>query len=415
MQTGTTMRIVTNSSVLLAVCVLLAVLDVRTVWAAMCGLEWPGDGSIRRMLYWSNPLPMYDATYIFKVYPRKKMVPNNSPTGYYTTFFWGNNGNFTWDNGNCNSYYGAHPYPIPAPNGSGQWELSIYCNDFVTGQEVGWNRWYTQAVRVWRESPTVTHHEFYYDLPDTTKVIEYTITNDSNWGKTPPNPALVMGQAPDLCGPPPGRCNQSWGGYPGWEEFNGIIRGIQIYSNDLSLSDIQSEINAPKSTVAGQNSIWYLNLDPRPSDVTDKKGIGTSHNPAWDGITALAWTDDPTVPCGGSGTAPPPPPPSPPPLAPPTHLRVTQPRSASTPRVTLTWNDTVNTTQAGYRVQRRPNMEGSAYVTLVSTDATTRMYTDTATAGVVNQRVCYIVEAFRNAPGDVSSPSNEVCIRVQNR
>ena len=29
------------------------------------GLEWPGTGTVRRMLYWSNPLPMYDATYIF--------------------------------------------------------------------------------------------------------------------------------------------------------------------------------------------------------------------------------------------------------------------------------------------------------------------------------------------------------------
>ena len=77
-------------------------------------------------------------------------------------------------------------------------------------------------------------------------------------GKTPPHPAIVMGQAPDACGPPPGNCGASWGGYPGWEEFNGIIRGIQIYSNNLSLSDIQAEINAPQSTVAGQNSIWYL-------------------------------------------------------------------------------------------------------------------------------------------------------------
>lgn len=265
------------------------------------GLEWPGDGSVRRMLYWSDPFPIYDATYIFNVYPRKKVVPANSPTGYYTTFFWGNNGNFTWDGGNCNAYYGAHPYPIPAPNGPGQWEISINCGDLVTGMEVEWDRWYTQVFRVWRESPSITHHEFYYDWPDTNKVLTYTI-DDPNWASTnPPAPAIVMGQAPDICGPPPGDCGASWGGYQGWEEFNGIIRGIQIYSTKLPLGDIQAEIAAPKSTIAGQSSIWYLNLDPRPSDVTDKKGIGAPNNPTWDGSTASEWSNQ--VP--SSDTSPP--------------------------------------------------------------------------------------------------------------
>src|SRR5262245_1626069 len=49
------------------------------------GLEWPGDGAVRRMLYWHDPLPIYDATYIFKVYPRKKTTGDYK---YYTTFFW---------------------------------------------------------------------------------------------------------------------------------------------------------------------------------------------------------------------------------------------------------------------------------------------------------------------------------------
>ena len=75
-------------------------------------LDWPGDGSVRRMVYWHNPFPIYDATYIFKVYPRKKTT---TATKYYTTFFWGNDGLFWWDNHNGNTYYGAHPYPKPAP------------------------------------------------------------------------------------------------------------------------------------------------------------------------------------------------------------------------------------------------------------------------------------------------------------
>jgi hypothetical protein len=235
------------------------------------------------MLYWSNPFPIYDATYIFKVYPRKKSVPTTSPTGYYTTFFWGNNGNFVWDNWNANTYYGAHPYPIPAPNGPGQWEISVYSRDTVTGSEVNWNRWYTQAFRAWRQSSCVTHHEFYWDLPDTSKVLKYDVV-DCGWATTnPPSPAIVMGQAPDYNG-------ASWGGYAGWEELNGILRGIQLYSGLLSVSDILAEINAPQSTAQGNSKIWYLNLNPRPSDVTDKKVGGTPHNPRWDGTTAMEWS-----------------------------------------------------------------------------------------------------------------------------
>jgi len=242
------------------------------------GLEWDGSGSVRRMLYWDNPFPIYDATYIFKVYPRKK----NEAYNYYTTFFWGNNGDFIWDGGDANTYYGAHPYPIPAPTGPGQWEISVFSNDYVTGSEVDWNRWHTQAFRAWRESPSVTHHEFYYDLPDTSKVISHTVSNSGWADRNPPSPAIVMGQAPNLNG-------QSWGGYPGWEEFNGVIRGIQIYSGLLTVAEIQSEIAAPMSTQAGQNLIWYLNRNPRPSDVADKKGVGTAHNPAWDGVPAQEW------------------------------------------------------------------------------------------------------------------------------
>jgi hypothetical protein len=89
---------------------------------------------------------------------------------------------------------------------------------------------------------------------------------------------------------------------------------------------------------------------------------------------------------------------------------------ASTSRVTLVWDDWVNTDQDGYVVWRRPNRSNSVYIALVSVDATTRTYTDTTV--VVNQRVCYVVEAFRDPqevsdPGEVSAPSNEVCTRVR--
>jgi hypothetical protein len=279
------------------------------------GLEWQGDGSVRRMLYWSNPFPIYPATYLFKVYPRAKLVPGgcthgvapSSPTGYYTLFFWGNNGQFAWRGGNADTYYGMHPYPMPNNLGCGQWEISVASADLVTGVEVTWNRWYQQAIRVWRDGSGNYHHEFYYDWdpanPPTSCAAPRCESQDvgSGWATSnPPNPAIVIGQAPDLCGPPPCSTGQSWGGYPGWEEWNGIVRGIQLYSGLLSLTDIQAEITTPKSSAAGQSLIWYLNLDPRPSDVTDKKGVGTPNNPAWAGTTAKQWS---------SAASPPPSPP----------------------------------------------------------------------------------------------------------
>jgi chitodextrinase len=332
------------------------------------------------MLYWSNPFPIYDATYIFKVYPQKKTGTYN----YYTTFFWGNNGTFIWDNGNANTYYGAHPYPVPAPTGPGQWEISVDSRDYVTGTEVGWGRWYTQAFRAWRESPSITHHEFYYDWPDTSKVISTTIT-DSNWAsKNPPTPAIVMGQAPNLNG-------ASWGGYPGWEEFNGIIRGIQIYSGLLSLADIQSEITAPESTSAGQNLIWYLNTDPRPSDVTDKKNLRTPHNPSWDGTTAMQWsnaaadTQAPTTPnnliaTGGVGST------------------------------SLSWNsssDNVGVVQ--YNVYRSTTSGFAPSSSNKIGQSGSAGYTDFVASGTY-----YYVVTAQDAAGNVSGASNQTSATVSN-
>jgi hypothetical protein len=96
-------------------------------------------------------------------------------------------------------------------------------------------------------------------------------------------------EAVDRDGPGAGRRWRLLGRLRGLEEFNGIIRGIQLYSGLLSVAEIQAEIDAPMSTAAGQKHIWYLNLNPRPRDVGDKKGTGTPHDPAWQGTTPREW------------------------------------------------------------------------------------------------------------------------------
>jgi hypothetical protein len=237
------------------------------------GLEWSGNESttFERRIVFANPFPIYPATYVFRVFPKEKTTGPNER--YYTTFFWGNNGSFIWDGPSgqdANTYYGMHPYPVPAPFGAGQWEISVRSNDFVTGSEVQWDRWHTQVIRVWRENATA-HHEFYWDWPDRKKLLEESFT-DSNWAaRNPPKPAIVVGQAPNRGD------GVSWGGYAGFEEFKGIIRGMQFYNSLLALEQVESELAVPGSAVTP----WYLNLNPTPTDINDKSG--SNHHPVWEG------------------------------------------------------------------------------------------------------------------------------------
>jgi hypothetical protein len=134
------------------------------------GLNFPSNGDttkdVRFRFKGANLLPMYPATYIWRVNLRQQ-------SGYYTTFFWGPDGDFTGNN-----FYGAHPYPDGEPKPTSRahkWELSIYANDFVNdanghSTQLGYDVWKTQALRVWDDG-TNKINEFYWDLPDTSKVI----------------------------------------------------------------------------------------------------------------------------------------------------------------------------------------------------------------------------------------------------
>ncbi|HXF47574.1 MAG TPA: hypothetical protein VNK91_15795 [Burkholderiaceae bacterium] len=245
--------------------VLVAVGEATT----LTGLDFPGNAGVTRTLRFrfQNPLPIYPATYLWRAYPRRQ-------AGYYTTFFWANDdgqnnlNTVLWlPGGDADSYYGVHPYPNPAPGGTNHdWELSVEREDFVNGKVV-FDRWYTQALVVWADAQGNKHHEFYWDLPNTSPNHRVVRVSDPSWGtRLPPFPALTWGDAP-------------WA--PGEEVFHGVLRGIQIYSTKLSLADILTEARFPLSTEAGAANIWYLNLDPRPDDIADKSGRG--NHPSWVG------------------------------------------------------------------------------------------------------------------------------------
>jgi hypothetical protein len=239
--------------------------------APLSGLDFPSNGQtyadIRFHFTGAALQPMYPATYIWRVKLRQQ-------SGYYTTFFWGPDGGFTGT-----SYYGCHPYPdgdSKADSRAHKWELSIYGNDYVddangNSTQLGYDTWKTQAFRAF-DNGTNKVHEYYWDLPDTTKVIRVLLGRDYG---PPPNPALTFGDAP-------------W--KVGNERLSGILRGIQTYSASLSVKDILAEAASPRATAAGEASLWYLNLDPRPEDIADKSGKG--HDPGWVSATrAGAWLD----------------------------------------------------------------------------------------------------------------------------
>jgi hypothetical protein len=233
-------------------------LSVTPVQAApeastITGLDFAGNtGSwddIRFRFTGSALLPMQPATYIWNLLPRQQ-------SGYFTTFF---HGPQSWPN--SNSFYGAHPYPT---GGTHKWEIAANFGDYTNDANgndttVQWGRWHTQALVV-APSGSNTVYTFYWDLPSTSKKIVATLSSPAPAS----DQALSFGLSP-------------WA-VPS-ERLKGVLRGIRLYSASLSVSDVVSEANSPLSTSAGSASVWYMNINPTPSDISDKSGRG--HHPNW--------------------------------------------------------------------------------------------------------------------------------------
>lgn len=232
--------------------------------AAIFGLDFPGSAAVSTTMRFRflNPLAIYPATYIWRAFPRQQ-------DGFYTAFFWGNDdgqGNlntFLWKAGVADSYYGAHPYPRGGLSSGTvhDWEIAIEQSDPVNGLVVK-NQWYTQVFIAYGDG-SGKHHTFYWNWPNTDPSNIVTYDAPTTWGNVnPPVPALTWGDAP-------------W--QPGEEVWKGILRGFQFYDVVLSPAQIAAEIANPGSV----RKPWYLNLNPTPTDITDKSGNG--HDPEWVG------------------------------------------------------------------------------------------------------------------------------------
>jgi hypothetical protein len=255
---------------------------VTGVTGTKTGLNFPSNGDSPSNAFvafqFRNPqdngLPIWGpngvgATYIWKYRPRQQ-------AGYYVTFWWSNNGSFLWNGGSPNSFYGAHPYPQGGGTGTTAhfWEIaSGYGGDYVTTRAgstktVVKDQWYTQALRVTRNANGTKTLVFYTALPSVANsdVIQTTVPAD--YGEiNPPSPALTFGDSP-------------WYASFQHERLSGVLRGIKIFNKVLSESDMLAEAAADALvTNEGQANIWYMNINPTPSDISDKSGAG--HHPAW--------------------------------------------------------------------------------------------------------------------------------------
>ena len=219
----------------------------------------------------NNGLPIWGpsgqgVTYIWKHRPRQQ-------SGYYVTFFWSHNGLF-----DPSAFYGAHPYPGP-PGGSNatthHWEIAgmggpyDWVNTRAGGPHVVVKDvWYTQALRVIRNPDGTKTARFYINLPSLAPQDIIEVTAQASWGETmPSSPALTFGDAP-------------WYYQYQHERLSGVLRGIKIFNKALSEADLMNEAAADSLvTTEGQANVWYMNINPTPSDISDKSGRG--HNPVW--------------------------------------------------------------------------------------------------------------------------------------
>jgi len=215
--------------------------------------------------------------------------PNNDGTSnakYNQMFWWSNTSGFVtsgdtfaWNNGSSDSYWGFHLFPT-AQDLPERWEVAVQGRDDIlnrSGVEVQptYDQWYTQGIRVLRNSGSgLKDLTYYLNLPSVANadVID-SLVDSAGWGETtPPNPGTMIGDSP-----------WSIDGYQ-HESFAGVQGQIKIFAARLTEADTVSEASdfTQIMTAAGEASKWWCKNGF--SSLDDLSGdLGTS------GITWQWW------------------------------------------------------------------------------------------------------------------------------
>jgi hypothetical protein len=239
----------------------------------LTGLVFPSNtgtdaNTVRFSLAGSNAPAMSPLTILYRVNPVQQ-------TGYYTTFFRSDDNADFINIVKLRGYVGCHPYPQGGASGTTHnWEISIEGNDYITDDNandttVVKGQWYQQAM-VQTAVGNNQHVVYYWDLvTNSNRVMTYQTTT---------NPLANTQSAPSLMW-----ADNPWN--PADECLSGTLRGMQVFQSALTLTQINAlrvcETDAAALSVASAQSVthWYLNINPTPSDVSDKSGNG--RNPVW--------------------------------------------------------------------------------------------------------------------------------------
>lgn len=235
------------------------------------GIVFPSNGGTPVRFRFSgtgNYPDIQPLTLLWKYYPVQQ-------TGYYVTFFHSRtDGSFVGDQ----TYFGCHPYPQGGSSGTTHnWEISIEGMDDITDENanstvVTKSAWYSQAASTRSNGGGQSIVDYYWDLATSSNRRISHLTVDGQLTNASASPGITFGCA-------------SWNND---ENLSGRLRGIQIYSSQLSEADIEAlhvcDTNAAvlaACTSRSITSLWYLNMNPTPTDISDKSGNG--NDPAWVG------------------------------------------------------------------------------------------------------------------------------------
>ena len=274
---------------------LIILLLFASVASAETGLIWPNNdvaqaypagkmAAFRWALPSDNGLPMWGTgagnsrtgvTYMWE------LTFDAGAADYATTMFYSRCDGYFDSNPGIQDYMGFHPYPDPPPSSSNhKWEISTEYSDFfatnqpnakkvvVDGQK------FVQGVIVdVNDGDGTKTAVFYLDLPSTAPDDIISHTFPSGYGDTPgTSHCLQFGDAP-------------WAeiGVAANESTQGIFRGLKIIAKTLTEADLITEAASLNTntmqTTDGINNVWYSNVDPTPTDISDKSAAG--HDPAW--------------------------------------------------------------------------------------------------------------------------------------
>ena len=245
----------------------------------LSGLHWNvsnGTANSNVWLKWTSPPPRWPLTILYKYKPHQQ-------TGYYATFW------YTADNdafSGASYYQGGLPYPPAGAGGTAhRWEVAHDGTDTYTTQEVVKGVWYPQGFVSELDGSSNIDYTYYWAIDSgvTSTWIQTAEGSAANLSSCSCTATTWSGGTYDLSlGVSPWTANAGGDPTANDETLYGVIRDLQIFDTVLSASEIAQEMatesNAAVTSVGGRH-LWYSNMNPTPSDVTDKSGSG--NNPSW--------------------------------------------------------------------------------------------------------------------------------------